>query len=82
MSWYISESVINKAADDKAWWQTTYQPGDEVVRAGIYRCLGCGREVCSNKGDPFPPQNHHQHSTAQGKIRWKLNVATAAEGHD
>lgn len=74
-------SVIKQAANDKTWWQTTYHPGEEVPKSGIYRCLGCGREICSNKGDPFPPQNHHQHTTEQGKIRWKLNVSSAPDGH-
>ncbi len=81
MSWYTKDSVIDEAADDKIWWQTTYMPGEQVPKSGIYRCLGCGREVCSNKDDPFPPQNHHQHSTEQGRIRWRLNVSSAPDGH-
>ena len=28
-------------------------------------------EIAANKGNPLPPQNHHQHSTSQGKIRWR-----------
>lgn len=49
-------------------------PGTAAPRSGIYRCKGCGREVASNQGEPLPPQNHHQHSTAQGRIRWQLIV--------
>jgi hypothetical protein len=36
--------------------------------------MGCGREDVSEKGKPFPPQNHHQHTLAQGLIRWRLIV--------
>ncbi len=51
-----------------------YSPGATVPHSGIYRCLGCGREIASNAGDPFPPQNHHQHASSQGSIRWRLSV--------
>lgn len=80
MSWYTEKSWLTKVGGDKEWWTTTYNPADEVPISGIYRCLGCRKEVTSNKRDIFPPQNHHQHSEAQGKIRWKLNVRTNTEG--
>jgi hypothetical protein len=47
-------------------------PGTAAPRSGIYRCMGCHREVASNQLEPLPPQNHHQHTTTQGAIRWKL----------
>ena len=80
MSWYIDASRLKKADSGKSWWTTTYHPGESVPRSGIYRCLGCNKEITSNDGDPFPPQNHHQHSESQGKIRWKLNVSTNTTG--
>lgn len=80
MSWYIDSSVLIKSDGLGAHWTTIYNPGDKVPLSGIYRCLGCKREVTSNENDPFPPQNHHQHSTEQGKIRWKLNIRTNTEG--
>ncbi len=46
-------------------------PGNAASHSGIYRCLGCGREVTSEEGNPLPPQNHHQHST-DAKILWRL----------
>lgn len=76
MAWYIDYDKLKKADPDKTWWKESYKPGDEVPRSGIYRCNGCGREIASNKPDPFPPQNHHQHSTSHGSIRWKLVVST------
>ena len=51
-----------------------YKPGDIVPYSGIYRCTSCNDEVACNAGDPFPPQNHHQHSPP-ALIRWRLLVA-------
>jgi hypothetical protein len=51
-------------------------PGTVINNSGIYRCEGCASEIAANKGDPLPPQNHHQHSSAQGKIRWRLIACT------
>lgn len=47
-------------------------PGTVNVNSGIYHW--CGHEVAANKGDPLPPQNHHQHTVQQGSIRWRLVV--------
>ncbi len=80
MSWYSNESVLVKVNPTNAWWKTIYNPGADVPVSGIYRCLGCKREITSNAGDPFPPQNHHQHERSQGEIRWKLNVRTNTNG--
>lgn len=46
-------------------------PGSVPVDSGIYRCVHCGDEIAANKGQPLPPQNHHQHTTSS-PIRWKL----------
>lgn len=48
-------------------------PGTVVVNSGIYRCVNCGDEIAANKGNPLPPQNHHQHRNGL-PIRWKLLV--------
>lgn len=80
MSWYTSNSLLVNVKGEGAHWTTTYNPGDVVPVSGIYRCLGCKREITSNKNDPFPPQNHHQHTREQGTIRWKLNVRTNTDG--
>jgi hypothetical protein len=53
----------------------TYHPGTATPYSGIYRCTKCGREDTSVTGHPLPPQNHHQHSPAQGAIVWQLIVA-------
>lgn len=49
-----------------------HTPGTVVSNSGIYRCEGCNDEIAANKDNPLPPQNHHQHSLAQGKILWRL----------
>lgn len=49
-------------------------PGHPTPNSGIYRCEGCGHEIAANKGQPMPPQNHHQHQPNQGHIRWRLIV--------
>jgi hypothetical protein len=53
-----------------------HNPGEEVPYSGIYRCEGCGNEAACNAGQPLPTQNHSQHTSSHGKIRWKLVVAT------
>ncbi|CAK1942058.1 Protein L [Vibrio crassostreae] len=80
MSWYIDASKLTKAISNKAHWQDSYTPGTEVPVSGIYRCVGCNKEITSNAGDPFPPQNHHQHTPRQGAVNWKLNVRTNTNG--
>lgn len=55
---------------------TTTNPGSATPYSGIYKCEGCGQEIVSTQEHPMPPQNHHQHTHAQGQIRWKLIVAT------
>jgi len=56
-------------------WGTTYAIGATVPVSGIYRCTGCGDEITSNQGQPFPPQNTHQHNSTTG-IGWKLVART------
>lgn len=80
MSYRIESSVIESVSPSKLHWTSKYGPGKEVPVSGIYRCTGCKKEITSNKGDSFPPQNHHQHTTMQGVIQWKLNVRTNTDG--
>lgn len=60
-------------------WTKDYSPGEIVPVSGIYRCKVCGKEITSNEDDPFPPQNHHQHSFDL-KILWQLIVRTDTNG--
>lgn len=54
---------------------TERDPGSAALDAGIYRCAECGHEIGIAKTHTLPPQNHHKHSPAQGRIRWRLIVA-------
>lgn len=63
-----------------AGWNDKYRPADTVPNSGIYKCTGCKKEITSNKGDKFPPQNHHQHGTNQGSIQWQIIVYTDTQG--
>jgi hypothetical protein len=53
-----------------------HPPGTPAPHSGIYRCEACTENVASNHGEPLPPQNHHQHTVGQGRIRWRLIAAT------
>lgn len=72
MATYKYKNYVNQS--DHAEFDNLHTPGEIAYNSGIYRCEGCGDEIAANKDNPLPPQNHHQHSTSQGKIRWKLTV--------
>ncbi|MDG2903816.1 hypothetical protein P7M55_25725, partial [Vibrio parahaemolyticus] len=82
MAVYTSETkkFLDSVSHDKTWWTSRYNPADDVPVSGIYRCTVCGKEITSNKDDPFPPQNHHQHSQSQA-IKWQLIVRTDTQGN-
>jgi hypothetical protein len=79
MAWFIDRQHVLTAEGTEPVWRTDYAPGDIVPLSGIYRCQACRKEVTSNAGDPFPPQNHHQHPQA-GAVRWRLLVWTNTTG--
>jgi hypothetical protein len=72
MAIYKHATYLTKSED--AAFDPNHSPGTPAPFSGIYRCMGCHREVASNEGQPLPPQNHHQHTQAQGTIRWRLVV--------
>jgi hypothetical protein len=72
MALYKRSGDISASVSDA--FDKEYGPGNTVPHSGIFRCLGCGREIASNAGTSFPPQNHHQHSYGQGAIRWRMAV--------
>jgi hypothetical protein len=80
MAWKISTSTLDPSNGEPAWWKNEYGPADKVPVSGIYKCTGCKKEITSNAGDPFPPQNHHQHTLSLGPVRWKLNIRTNTDG--
>lgn len=81
MAWYVAGTNVLTCGGTEAVWKTDYSPGSTVPQSGIYKCGGCKKEITSNHGDPFPPQNHHQHTAAQGAVRWRLLVWTNTTGN-
>lgn len=57
----------------------THKPGGAVPNSGIYECIRCKKEVTCNKGDPFPPQNKHQHGINCTNVEWKLVAKTETD---
>lgn len=79
MALYKRQGDVNASdhdAFDKEW-----RPGQQPEHSGIYRCKGCGREVVAEQARAVPPQNHHQHSQAQGPVIWRLAVYAQHEPH-
>lgn len=72
MAFYKSGSYLQLINDSS--FDAEHRPGSTTPFSGIYRCMGCGREMVSEADKPFPSQNYHQHAPAQGAIRWKLIV--------
>lgn len=74
MAMYVDKSRIHEIEPHKDF-EKEYNPGETIKFSGIYYCIHCNREIACNKDDPFPPQNHHQHSSSRS-IRWRLLVET------
>jgi hypothetical protein len=78
MAWYKNGNYLaQKLLLDE--FDKTYTPGSTAAWSGIYRCDGCGREVVHTLDKSLPPQNHHQHTSDQGSIRWRLIVTDAPD---
>jgi DNA-binding MltR family transcriptional regulator len=80
MAWYKDLKHLAKSTTEADHWNKTYGPADDVPVSGIYKCLGCTKEITSNAPDKFPPQNKHQHDPGDGEIKWKLIVRTNTQG--
>jgi hypothetical protein len=76
MALYKYGQVLRQA--DHGEFDTFYPPAARTPWSGIYRCEGCGKEAVSTHEHPLPPQNHHQHTSGQGPIRWRLIVTDSA----
>jgi len=65
---------INLHRSDSKAFDDSHPPHSTTPHTGIYRCINCGDEVASNKGDLLPPQNHRPHDPNQGPVLWRLVV--------
>ncbi len=77
MALYKDQQYVKTSSSEA--FDKIYPPGTRAPFSGIYRCEGCGDEVASNKNDPLPPQNSHQHNTS-APIRWRLLVFAQSQG--
>lgn len=76
----LYKSATHLTQSTHANFDTIHQPGSKPPDSGIYRCVGCGREISHNAGNSLPPQNHHQHTPSQGTIRWQMIVCAQTNG--
>ena len=72
MALYKSTTYVTQVSDEA--FDKIHEPGSTTPFSAIYRCEGCGHEIVSEEQKPFPPQNHPQHTAAQGRIRWRMVV--------
>jgi hypothetical protein len=72
MALYKYPQYLTQSQD--ASFDVEHRPGGIPPHSGIYRCMGCGREIVAEEARQFPPQNHHAHTPAQGAIRWRMIV--------
>ena len=77
MSLYKYPSYLQQSGDQS--FDNEHGPGTTTPHSALYRCMACGREIVSETGRPFPPQNHHQHPAGQGSIRWRMTVYPVGE---
>jgi hypothetical protein len=77
MAWYKYTQFVVQFNDNNPHgpYDQLHSPGTTPPHSGIYRCQGCGREIVAEQSRQFPPQNHHQHTSAQGVIAWRLIAA-------
>ena len=80
MSNYLDRSTMKKGRDTQTWWTSTFEPGEAVPVAGIYKCTGCTREVVGWDGELLPPQTYHQHPVNHQNVQWRLNVRANISG--
>ncbi len=78
MALYKYSTHLGKS--DHSAFDEQYEPGTKTENAGVYRCVSCGDEIGIAKGHTLPPQNHHQHPTGLGRIRWQLVVYAQPKG--
>jgi hypothetical protein len=70
---YKNKDFIQISSDPA--FDVIHSVGTLASHPGIYRCEGCGHEISIAMGHTLPAQNHHQHTSAQGSVRWQLTIS-------
>lgn len=52
------------------------RPGVPAPFGGIYRCIGCSKEIVALQGQTLPLEDDHQHKQGKKPIGWQLIVTT------
>jgi hypothetical protein len=73
MALYKYSQYLSKS--DHSAFDGSHAPGISAPYPGIYRCTGCGKEIATAAAHTLPPQTHHTHTAAQGRIAWQLTVS-------
>ncbi len=76
----LYKDTLHVTSSTDAIFDAVNKPGTAAPRAGIYRCIVCGKEIVSEESNALPPQNHHQHAPNAGAIQWKLLVYAQHKG--
>ena len=76
---YKDPSVFHQLPNDPNF-DAIHLPGQLAPFSGIYRCVNCGFEAASTRGDHLPPeanciQHHSKWPNVYGNPRWKLVAA-------
>jgi len=77
MVWHRYNRFMRKAKEHPRWDETS-APGAKAGYAGIYRCLGCSREIAIQEGQSLPDAAAHPHGEKDGNIEWLLVVRAEA----
>jgi hypothetical protein len=62
--------LIEETEATNPYFDGDHQPGETAGQPGIYRCMGCGREIAIAEGHTLPTQ----HGAGSHTIRWRLVV--------
>ena len=72
MAKYLYRQFVEQTDHDL--FDRNHRPIEFAPRSGIYRCMGCGREVAVAEGGALPGYGHHGHGADEGTPRWRLIV--------
>jgi hypothetical protein len=72
MALYREKQFLDHIEDTEAnlYFDTDHQPGERAPVAGIYRCIGCGREIGTAANHTLPTQ--HLAGPESHPVRWRL----------
>lgn len=70
MAYYKYLKFLHSTSD--AAFDVRHSAGTLAANSGIYRCAGCGREICVAKGQRL--EDHEHPDTPKVKVEWQLII--------